>query len=70
MPLPLIDPFDTMPGSQRRGWPGVGMTVKTTPDVASATRLVGGVWGHPVGDAMDVPHELPASSNRDLGRRA
>lgn len=34
------------------------MTVTSTPDVALATRLVGGVWGHLVGDAMGVPYEF------------
>lgn len=34
------------------------MTVATTPDVALATRLVGAVWGHLVGDAMGVPYEF------------
>ena len=34
------------------------MTFKTTPDVALAARLVGGVWGHLVGDAVGVPYEF------------
>ena len=56
---PMVDRFATMPGNQRgadRG--GGGMTVTSTPDVALATRLVGAVWGHLLGDAMGVPYEF------------
>lgn len=34
------------------------MSIATAPDVTLATRLVGGVWGHLVGDAMGVPYEF------------
>ena len=34
---------------------GDGMTVGTMTEGALATRLVGGVWGHIVGDAVGVP---------------
>src|SRR4029079_19500678 len=41
---------------------GMRMTATTTPDVALATRLVGGVWGHLVGDARGVPYEFRDAS--------
>jgi ADP-ribosylglycohydrolase len=34
------------------------MTVGTTSDGALTARLVGGVWGHLVGDAVGVPYEF------------
>ena len=37
------------------------MTVTAMPDVNLATRLVGGVWGHLVGDAMGVPYIASAA---------
>ena len=43
----------------------MGMTFKTTPDVALGTRLVGGVWGHLVGDAVGVPYEFRSASEID-----
>jgi len=38
------------------------MTFDATPDVALATRLVGGVWGHLVGDAVGVPYEFRSAA--------
>jgi ADP-ribosyl-[dinitrogen reductase] hydrolase len=33
------------------------------PDITLATRLVGGVWGHLVGDAMGVPYEFRSADH-------
>jgi ADP-ribosylglycohydrolase len=35
-----------------------------TDPVELATRLIGGVWGHLIGDAMGVPYEFREAANR------
>jgi ADP-ribosylglycohydrolase/protein-tyrosine phosphatase len=44
------------------------MTTDAAPEVELATRLVGGVWGHLVGDAMGVPYEFRSPDEIDAIR--